>query len=122
MRSTFALFVRLEKSIRQSQLMEENVSKNCFILASFTKILFVGNFLYFRANKKEQTSPAQFEVMVDFMTEHPDLSKGRLKTLEAKTTSNRLWNDLTRALNENGPPSREMKDWKKVCENNLKFH
>ncbi|XP_050339119.1 uncharacterized protein LOC126765551 [Bactrocera neohumeralis] len=63
---------------------------------------------------KQQTQPKQFEILVDFMKAHPDLSKGSLKTPDAKNTSNNLWKNLVFYLNAAVPPLRDIAGWKKV--------
>ncbi|XP_036321030.1 uncharacterized protein LOC118735410 [Rhagoletis pomonella] len=45
---------------------------------------------------------------------HPDLSKGLLKTPDAKTVSTNLWKKLACDLNAAGPPMREVAGSKKV--------
>ncbi|XP_039969456.1 uncharacterized protein LOC120781320 [Bactrocera tryoni] len=63
---------------------------------------------------KQQTQPKQFEILVDFMKAHPNLSKGSLKTPDAKNTSNNIWKNLVSYLNAAGPPLRDIAGWKKV--------
>lgn len=52
--------------------------------------------------------------MVDFMGKHPDLAKGHLKVPDAKSKSNSLWKKLCLDLDAAGPPSHDVKGWKKV--------
>ncbi|XP_053947665.1 uncharacterized protein LOC128856392 [Anastrepha ludens] len=61
-----------------------------------------------------QTQKKQFEIQLDFLTTHPDLAKGLMKTPNAKTTVNNLWKRLTSQLNAAGPPMRDMAGWRKV--------
>ncbi|XP_062551112.1 uncharacterized protein LOC134216166 [Armigeres subalbatus] len=56
----------------------------------------------------------QVEELTRFMEDHPDLARGILCGAEGRHHANKLWNNLTRKLNEKGPPVREVKDWKKV--------
>ncbi|XP_050338284.1 uncharacterized protein LOC126764670 [Bactrocera neohumeralis] len=101
--------------------MLENVSfKYELVVLIATKIYNAVHMNYFaqiyrEAPKiKQQTQPKQFEILVDFMKAHPDLSKGSLKTPDAKNTSNNLWKNLVSHLNAAGPPLRDIAGWKKV--------
>lgn len=57
---------------------------------------------------------SQIEIMTVFMEQHPDLARNLLKTADAKRNTHILWNNLTDALNMQGPPMREISEWKKV--------
>ncbi|XP_058820017.1 uncharacterized protein LOC131682511 [Topomyia yanbarensis] len=48
------------------------------------------------------------------MEENADLARNLLNTPDAKKNSHRLWNQLKDVLNEQGPPMREVTEWKKV--------
>ncbi|XP_075149933.1 uncharacterized protein LOC142224011 [Haematobia irritans] len=64
--------------------------------------------------KNVNTKQRQFEIMLNFMKEHPQLAKGYIKAPEAKQATNNLWSRLTEELNAAGPPMREVVGWKKV--------
>ncbi|XP_055920516.1 uncharacterized protein LOC129952105 isoform X1 [Eupeodes corollae] len=69
----------------------------------------------FRASSKiRNTKVSQFEIMVNYMTQHPDLSKGYLKTPGVRQKSRHLWTNLSIDLNAEGPPQRDAEGWKKV--------
>lgn len=63
------------------------------------------------------TKLSQFEILVQFMEDHPQLAKGQMKALNAKTAANNLWKRLAENLNNEGPPVREVVGWKKVSKN-----
>ncbi|XP_049302065.1 uncharacterized protein LOC125775464 [Bactrocera dorsalis] len=65
-------------------------------------------------SKNKQTNPTQFEILINFMNTHSELSKGQLKTVDAKNAANNLWKELVCDLNAAGPPSRDVLKWKKV--------
>ncbi|XP_054746776.1 uncharacterized protein LOC129251451 [Anastrepha obliqua] len=62
----------------------------------------------------KQTQKKQFQILVDFMTTHPDLAKGLMKTPNAKIRVDHLWKRVTSELNAAGPPMRDMAGWRKV--------
>ncbi|XP_067635254.1 uncharacterized protein [Eurosta solidaginis] len=65
-------------------------------------------------SKMKHTQQKQFEVLVDFMKAHPDLSKGLLKSANGRNAASNLWKRVTSQLNAVGPPSRDVAGWKKV--------
>ncbi|XP_049304057.1 uncharacterized protein LOC125776347 isoform X2 [Bactrocera dorsalis] len=65
-------------------------------------------------SKNKQTNPTQFEILINYMKTHSELSKGQLKTVDAKNAANYLWKELVCDLNVAGPPSRDVLKWKKV--------
>ncbi|XP_036340439.1 uncharacterized protein LOC118749765 [Rhagoletis pomonella] len=65
-------------------------------------------------DKTAHTKLAQFELMVDFMEEHPQLAKGQLKTSNAKASANILWKRLMEDLNSCAQPTRDVAGWKRV--------
>lgn len=64
--------------------------------------------------KNLNTKQSQFEIMLNFMTEHPQLAKGYIKAADGKEVTNDLWARLVEDLNAAGPPMREVVGWKKV--------
>ncbi|XP_039950051.1 uncharacterized protein LOC120767829 [Bactrocera tryoni] len=64
--------------------------------------------------KNKQTNPTQFEILINYMKTHSELSKGQLKTVDAKNAANNLFKELVCDLNAAGPPSRDVLKWKKV--------
>lgn len=73
-------------------------------------------------NKKPNTKPRQFEIIVNFMKGHPELAKGQLNGLAAKQKSNHLWARLIEDLNLSGPPTHTVVEWKKVIYKSFKFN
>ncbi|XP_055905527.1 uncharacterized protein LOC129941013 isoform X2 [Eupeodes corollae] len=71
-------------------------------------------FFRMASSKIRNTKVSQFEIMVNYMTKHPDLSKGYLKTPEARQKSKHLWTNQSIDLNAEGPPQRDAEGWKKV--------
>ncbi|XP_039969516.1 uncharacterized protein LOC120781377 isoform X2 [Bactrocera tryoni] len=65
-------------------------------------------------SKNKQTNPTQFEILINYMKTHSELSKGQLKTVDAKNVANNSWKELVRDLNAAVPPSRDALKWKKV--------
>lgn len=56
----------------------------------------------------------QYETLVSFMEENPSLAKGYLRTADSRTKATQLWDKMTPMLNQDGPPVRTIKEWKKV--------
>ncbi|XP_055904145.1 uncharacterized protein LOC129939964 isoform X2 [Eupeodes corollae] len=56
----------------------------------------------------------QIEILTNFMSVHFDLARGILKTAQGRKDSNMLWGKVTESLNTEGPPQKDLKDWKKV--------
>ncbi|XP_054734449.1 uncharacterized protein LOC129241926 [Anastrepha obliqua] len=53
--------------------------------------------------------------MAHFMSEHTDLAKNSLPNCaQGRSTANRLWEELSKQLNAEGPPIKNAKLWKKV--------
>ena len=50
------------------------------------------------------------------MEQHTDLAKNILPNCaQGRSTSENLWKTLTLKLNSNGPPTKDVKNWRKVC-------
>ncbi|XP_036329832.1 uncharacterized protein LOC118741973 [Rhagoletis pomonella] len=57
----------------------------------------------------------QKEIMADFMAKHPSLAKNNLpNSAQGRVSSNRLWEELSRRLNAEGPPVKDAKMWRKA--------
>ncbi|XP_059219669.1 uncharacterized protein LOC131995955 [Stomoxys calcitrans] len=61
----------------------------------------------------KKTTPKQFEALVDFMCQNPNIAKGYHKNTD-KLSIKEQWNNLQRKLNSLGPPTREAEGWMKV--------
>ncbi|XP_067633503.1 uncharacterized protein [Eurosta solidaginis] len=60
-------------------------------------------------------NPNQKECMAQFMAEHPNLAKNKFpNSAQGRATSNRLWEELSKRLNADGPPVKDAKMWRKV--------
>lgn len=71
------------------------------------------------AYRNKQTTPKQFENIVDFMVEHPEMAQGYFKTIAARQKTKHLWEQLVIRLNAEGPPVKDVGGWKKVRNTNL---
>lgn len=60
---------------------------------------------------KKKATARQLEVMVDFMENHLEFAKGRLKGVDNES----LWNELRKKLNRYDGPTKKVVGWKKVC-------
>lgn len=57
----------------------------------------------------------QKEVLAEFMLEHSELAKNKLKNCaQGKLKSQNLWRQLTTTLNSWGPPMKDVSSWRKV--------
>ncbi|XP_067619607.1 uncharacterized protein [Eurosta solidaginis] len=71
-------------------------------------------FYYLRTNFNK-LNPNQKECMAQFMAEHPNLAKNKFpNSAQGRATSNRLWEELSKRLNADGPPVKDAKMWRKV--------
>ncbi|XP_017476134.1 PREDICTED: uncharacterized protein LOC108366303 [Rhagoletis zephyria] len=60
-------------------------------------------------------NPTQKDVMAEFMTEHPNLAQNNFSnSVQGRATSARLWEELSRRLNDVGPPIKDSRTWRKV--------
>lgn len=72
-------------------------------------------------NPSRHVSYEQVKTIIDFMGQHVEFATGSLRSLEARHTSKRLWNELTKILNNSRLGTRKTSDgWSKVCLNVLK--
>lgn len=68
------------------------------------------------ANSTRHVTYDQVKTIIDFMGQHVDLATGSLRTLEARHTSKRLWEELTKILNGCRGGTRKNSDgWSKVA-------
>lgn len=65
----------------------------------------------------ETTTQAQFECLVQFMRQNPDIEANDDEWIEIDTTE--LWKQLNKELNDMGPPIRTIDGWKQVIGVNL---
>lgn len=57
----------------------------------------------------------QVKSIIDFMGQHVEFASGNLRSLEARHTSKRLWEELTKMLNSCRGGTRKTSDgWSKV--------
>lgn len=57
---------------------------------------------------------AHWHVILNFMTKHQELAKGRLNTSQARKDYNKLWAELTNKLNSLGLGQKPVDKWQKV--------
>lgn len=70
--------------------------------------------LFFFIFRAKITTAEQFNFMLNFFEEQPDLASGRLNCVRGKEKSDQLWTNVTDSLNSLGPPIRSMEGWKKI--------
>ncbi|XP_026324653.1 uncharacterized protein LOC113233688 [Hyposmocoma kahamanoa] len=56
----------------------------------------------------------QIETLLNFLFEHKDLARGRLRSAEGKLQAKRLWEELCNTLNSVGGCTKTVKQWQKV--------
>lgn len=57
---------------------------------------------------------AQKECLISFMEENYNFLFGRHPTLSGNISKQRKWNEITLQLNQMGPPTKNVDNWKKV--------
>lgn len=65
-------------------------------------------------NKGKHRSPKQDKIFLNMFQKHPQMTRGFVKG--KKRTMEKLWIQLTKELNDAGPPFRDVSTWKKVRE------
>lgn len=78
-----------------------------------------------RAKQRQNTTQQQYLEMLEFFEKNQSLATNNSNTSgEGKVDSENLWKDLTATLNSLGPPSRDVKEWKRVLiiNNNYNTH
>ncbi|CAG5056865.1 unnamed protein product [Parnassius apollo] len=56
----------------------------------------------------------QIDALLNFLDEHRDLARGRLRSLEGKVQAKRLWDELCNTLNSMGGCTKTVQQWQKV--------
>ncbi|CAK1578756.1 unnamed protein product [Parnassius mnemosyne] len=59
-------------------------------------------------------TPEQIDALLNFLDEHRDLARGRLRSLEGKVQAKRLWDELCNTLNSMGGCIKTVQQWQKV--------
>ncbi|CAG4969155.1 unnamed protein product [Parnassius apollo] len=59
-------------------------------------------------------TPEQIDALLNFLDEHRDLARGRLRSLEGKVQVKRLWDELCNTLNSMGGCTKTVQQWQKV--------
>ncbi|CAK1596330.1 unnamed protein product [Parnassius mnemosyne] len=59
-------------------------------------------------------TPEQIDALLNFLDEHRDLARGRLRSLEGKVQAKRLWDELCNTLNSMGGCTKTVQQWQKV--------
>ncbi|XP_067646179.1 uncharacterized protein [Eurosta solidaginis] len=60
-------------------------------------------------------NPKQKGIMAQFMSAHTDLAKSSMPNCaQGRSTAHKLWKELSKQLNAEGPPTKKAKLWKKV--------
>ena len=57
---------------------------------------------------------AQIDALLDFLDEHRDLARGNLRSIEGRTLTHRLWEEISTTLNAMGGCTKTTKQWQKV--------
>lgn len=56
----------------------------------------------------------QIETLLNFLDEHRDLARGRLRSVEGNVQAKRLWEELCNILNSMGGCTKTIQQWQKV--------
>ncbi|KAG7300786.1 hypothetical protein JYU34_015117 [Plutella xylostella] len=59
-------------------------------------------------------STEQIQELLEFLFEHQDLARGRMRNVEGKARSNRLWQEIAQKLNALGGCAKTVSQWMKV--------
>ncbi|KPJ14274.1 hypothetical protein RR48_05252 [Papilio machaon] len=67
-------------------------------------------------SRSRNISFEQLKSLIDFMGQHIEFATGNCRTLEARHASKRLWDELTKTLNNSRTGTKKTSDgWSKVC-------
>lgn len=67
-------------------------------------------------SRSKHVSLEQLKSLLDFMGQHIEFATGNCRSLEARDTSKRLWDQLTKTLNNCQTGTKKTSDgWSKVC-------
>lgn len=61
-----------------------------------------------------KVSQRQKDLLADFMSENYLILFGKFSGGQGKNVKSKKWDEITKILNENGPPSKEVEKWKRV--------
>lgn len=61
-----------------------------------------------------KVSQRQKDLLADFMSENYLILFGKFPGGQGKNLKGKKWDEITKILNENGPPSKEVDKWKRV--------
>lgn len=81
---------------------------NIFVIGSY---YLVSPHLFSMAPNSCSTTPQQITVLLD---EHKDHARGRLRSIEGKVQTKRLWEELCDTLNSMGGCTKTIQQWQKV--------
>ncbi|XP_045541591.1 uncharacterized protein LOC123723087 [Papilio machaon] len=59
-------------------------------------------------------TPEQIDVLLNFLDEHRDLARGRLRGADGNVQTKRLWQELCNSLNSMGGCTKTIQQWQKV--------
>lgn len=71
-------------------------------------------FNHFSLKYRTSSNKAQLLMLLEFMEKNSDLAKGIVNGANGRDKANKLWDKIKEKLNEIGPPTRSVVDWKKV--------
>lgn len=71
-------------------------------------------FNHFFLKYRTSSNKAQLLMLLEFMEKNSDLAKGIVNGANGRDKANKLWDKIKEKLNEIGPPTRSVVDWKKV--------
>lgn len=57
-----------------------------------------------------------WQIVTDYMENHPDFAKGRLNHSEARLQYRKMWEELTEQLNSAGYGQKSVEKWQKVLQ------
>lgn len=57
---------------------------------------------------------AQKQFLIQFVEKHADILFGRFSNSSGSRTKNKLWTEMNDKLNELGPPTKNISNWKQV--------
>lgn len=93
------------KSLKLLRISHKKYKKDHLLLSSFQ---------FEMAPHTGSATPEQIETLLNFLDDHRELARGRLRSVEGKVQAKRLWDELCRTLNSMGGCTKTNQQWQKV--------
>lgn len=75
---------------------------------------FINTSFQFKMASVGSATPEQIDTLLNFLDEHRDLARGRLRSVEGRVQTKRLWGELCNLLNSMGGCRKTVQQWQKV--------